>query len=212
MQAICGFPVGHANAILKRFQIYGYTGYLASKENFDKAKIAVTKALKTGSVSFVYADVRELPGLELGEFDVIVLSNILTSTFETRGTRVVLGGDENTVRYRKPERLQKLAEGLVSSMIWPVASMLSADGKMMASYHYGCEPIVKLKDDCRYCGDLLTDCLCERTDPFSETSSRRSLFAPVEGFVVEEHGWRTINRGLSGEDIAVFVSRAQQSS
>lgn len=207
-QAVNGLPVGNARDILKRYQIYGYPGYLASEEVFAKAKSAVSAALSAGRVSFVKADVRDLPYLGLDEFDVIVLSNILAATFEVQGNRHLFGGKKGVIRYPDLSKENgQYAQALVSSMIWPVAGMLTANGRMMASYHYGCEPIAHLKGECRYCGDHLTICECDRTDPFAETLSRRRLFSPPPGFLVEEHGWQTVNRELSGEDVAVFVRR-----
>jgi hypothetical protein len=206
-RAVNGLPIGRAVNVFKRHQIYGYTGYLASGEAFDTAKSAVTTALSDGRVSFVRSDVRDLPHLGLGEFDVIVLSNILGATFATRRNRHVFGG--MTVDDERLDRAGELAyaRSLVASMIWPVAGMLSDSGIMMASYHYGCEPINNLSDDCRYCGDPVAVCQCDRTDPFAETASRRQLFSPPPGFSVEERGWQTVNSELSGEDVAVFVRK-----
>lgn len=101
-QAVNGLPVGNAVNILKRYQIYGYTGYLASAEAFTKAKSAVSEALNAGRVSFIKADVRDLPYLGVGEFDVIVLSNILAATFEVRGNRRLFGGEQDTMH--RPDR------------------------------------------------------------------------------------------------------------
>lgn len=207
-QAVIGLPVGKAVNILKRYQISGYTGYLTDVESFAKAKSATSAALRDGRVSFVKTDVRDLPYLGLGEFDVIVLSNILASTYEVRANRQVFGEGVKAVRWRGSfEEHGRYAQALVSSMIWPVAGMLTTRGKMMASYHYGCERIEDVRDECRYCGDSLLACECVRDNPFAETLSRRSLFSAMPGFEVEEHGWETVARELSGEDVAVFIRR-----
>lgn len=209
-QAVNGLPMGEAMSIFKRYQIHGYTGYLESEETFAKARSAVSEVLNAGRVSFVKADVRDLPHLGLGKFDIVVLSNILAANFELRGNRHVLGGSDGVIGQDEVmSRDSTYAQSLVSSMIWPVAQMLAAQGTMMASYHYGCEPIEHVTGECRYCGDHLAVCKCDRANPFAETLSRRKLFAPPPGFIVEEHGWETVNRELSGEDVAVFVRRLE---
>lgn len=206
-KAVYGLPVGEAINILKRFQIYGYTAYLSSDEAFTKAKMAVAEALSDGRISFVRADIRDLPHINLGEFDVIVLSNILGASFESIGYRRMLGEEiDKNDRVSSPTR-DGYARALVSSMIWPVAEMLRVGGVMMASYHYGCDPIAKLRDTCRFCGDLKSECQCDRSDPFVETETRRALFEPPRGFAVEEYGWPTVHHELSGEDVAVFVRK-----
>ena len=206
-QAANGMPIGKAANIFKRHQIHGYSAYLASGEAFFETKSAVATSLSAGTVSFVRADVRDLPYFGLGEFDVVVLSNILGAAFSSGGNRYVVGGACSDVEPFDGSARMAYARALVSSMIWPVAGMLRSGGIMMASYHYGCEPIESLTDYCRYCGDAKSSCQCEMVDPFAETSSRRELFSPPPGFSVEEHGWSTVNNGLSGEDVAVFVRR-----
>lgn len=209
-QAVAGMPVGRAASVFKRYQIHGYSAYLASDEAFTQAKSAVTLALRGGAVSFVRADVRDLPYFGLGEFDVVVLSNILGATFASGGNRYVLGDAGSMTERFDHSRRASYARALVSSMIWPVAGMLRAGGIMMASYHYGCDPIESPRDDCRYCGDAKSSCQCDKTDPFAETATRRELFSPPPGFSVEEHGWETVNGELDGEDVAVFVRKVRE--
>lgn len=203
--AVYGLPVGQATYILRQHQIYGYTAYLANDEAFNNARWAVTEALSAGRVSFVRADVRDLPYINLGDFDVIVLSNILGAMFRETVYRKIFGGTSRKADHSQVN--ERHAHALMSSVIWPVAGMLRDGGTMMASYHYGCDPIVKLRDTCRFCGDLKPECQCDRPDPFSETETRRELFEPPRGFAVEEYGWPTVHHELSGEDVAVFIRK-----
>lgn len=197
-------PEKHRRLLFKQHQTRGYNSYLADESSFETAKAACRRALDDGRVSFVHADVRDLPLLELGEFDVIAFSNILQARLGTMispypisrmadhwvGREIVCGG--------------KALKGMVDTMVWPIARMLSPGGVMMAAYVYGCndEEWERIeREEAEEEG--------EEYRPAAITSAplRREAFAAVPGFSVEERAWSLVNGELSGHDLGIFIRR-----
>lgn len=195
--AVASLPVGRADMIFKNV-ITGRNAYIANKKAFTRARSAVGRALEDGRVSFVAADVRDLPYMGLGQFDVIVLSNILQSALVRLRKPVALKrGESSWWRERlDPAAADRTLKVLIDQMVWPVANMLTPGGVMMASYNYGCEERPHDED-----GE-------PRGDPLKNTERRQSAFTPPPGFIVEEACWETVNSMDSGVDVAVFVRRS----
>jgi hypothetical protein len=195
-QAVCALPAGQVPTIFKRYQITGRNAYIASEDGFEKAKRACASALSDGRVSFTAADIRELPLLGIGEFDVIVVSNILQSALDRLSKPKMISRDAGRSVGDRGIDLSEALDGLVQSMIWPAARMLAPGGVMMASYTYACD---RADDD--------LDGGTGNMDPIRSTETRRRAFNPPIGFVVEEHAFQTINGASSGEDVVVLIRR-----
>lgn len=192
-QAMNGLPVGEAKSIFKRYQVSGRNAYITSSEQFETARAACAEALSEGNVSFVPADIRELPLLGLGSFDVIVLSNILQSA-HTR-----LNSPDFATATKKAQNICRVdpkasAKQLIDTMIWPVARMLVPGGAMMASYTYSCAEL-----------DDTSTARGRARDVFGQTALRRAAFEPPHGFSVEEHAWESVNGERGGIDVAVII-------
>lgn len=207
--AIRALPVGKADMVFKQFQVNGYTGYLADDETFERAKSACAKAIETSSVSFYGADIRDLPYMSLGEFDVIVLSNIVSANERRSLIRYPLGRDQTADARLTGDRgaLMASALGSVQTKLWPVANMLAKGGKMQASYDYGCRPADDVPEDCEICEVPVGTCKCYVPSPFSDRKLRKQVFAAPPGFTVSEHEWQTVNSELGGVDVATIVTR-----
>jgi SAM-dependent methyltransferase len=186
-QAVAGLPVGRAENIFKRYQIGGYTAYASDEDSFAQARVACRDALADGRVKFMAADVRDLPLANLGEFDVINLSNIVQYKYDALGftQSVSRSGDYNWPDGSKTKR----AQDIVDTFVWPVAKMLNPGGRMMASYTY-------------CCGSM-------STNPLQRKRSRQALFRAHDGFSVEEHAWQSMSSEGGGDDVAVIVKRDQ---
>jgi hypothetical protein len=195
-------PAGH---LFLPYQTTGRNAYVATDEAFEKAKDACRQALSDGRVSFINADVRELPLIVQGQFDVIVLSNILQSRWERlKGPYTISrDADDAATRNRLLFSRERL-KGLIDSMIWPVAELLTPEGVMMASYTYACQDEAFDHEQEKYCTEHSIE-YCP--DPIRSKPLRVSAFSPPPGFNVYERGWETINSSSSGQDIGVFVRR-----
>ncbi len=188
----------------KMWQTTGRNAYIADEAAFKKAQDACRQAMEDGRVSFVHADIRELPLLELGQFDVIVLSNILQATWKRMCKPISISREQNDHErqfHNQDERLKKL----IDTMIWPVAEMLSPDGIMMASYTYACPGEEWEKIERQECEDE-----GETYDPdrLQSKKCRATAFYPKDGFTVEEHAWEVVNSEASGDDVAVFIRKS----
>jgi hypothetical protein len=188
----------------KMWQITGRNAYIADDTDFDKARQACKEAMNDGRVSFVHADVRELPLLELGQFDVIVLSNILQATWNRMSTPLAISREHTSSGSPFQQQGARL-KGLIDTMIWPVADMLTPNGVMMASYTYACpdeewEEIER--QECEGAGEIY------EPDKLKSKKTRIEAFSPKDGFTVEEHAWEVVNGEASGDDVAVFVRKS----
>jgi hypothetical protein len=172
----------------KMFQTAGRNAYITDDTLFGKAQRACKQALEDGRVSFIVADIRELPFLELGCFDAIVLSNILQAKWQRMTPPQAISREptnwKGQRRFREPKARLK---GLIDTMIWPVAEMLNPDGIMMASYTYACSS--------------------DRTDSLKSKRSRVEAFTPPSGFTTEERDWDVVNGEASGRDVGVMIQR-----
>jgi SAM-dependent methyltransferase len=188
-QAVAGFPVGRAARIFKRYQIGGYTAYASDEESFAKARVACRAALADGRVSFLTADVRDLPFAGIGDFDVVNLSNIVQYKYDSLAVAHTISRDGG---YEQASgKKAKRAQDIINTFIWPVANMLTPGGRMMASYTY-------------CCGTQ------GGGDPFQRKRSRQALFKAIDGFSVEEHAWQSMSSEGGGDDVAVIVRRDQK--
>jgi hypothetical protein len=187
------------------YQTTGRNAYIATDEAFEKAKDACRQALSDGRVSFINADVRELPLIDQGQFDVIVLSNILQSRWERMISPYTISRDaDDTVTRDRLFFSQERLKGLVGSMIWPVANLLTPQGVMMASYTYACRDEADDYEEEKYCTEHGIE-YCP--NPIRSKPLRVAAFSPPPGFNVLERGWETINSSSSGQDVGVFVRR-----
>lgn len=192
--------------VFKPYQTSGRNAYIASEEEFEAAKIACKQAMQDGRVSFVHADVRDLPLLDLGQFDVIVLSNILQSHWKSLISPFVISRDADHWVGRErlffsPERLKVL----IDMMVWPVARMLAKGGIMMASYTYACpdeEWEAVLREEADEDDPYIPN-------PLQSGALRREAFTPPDGFTVSERGWDVVNAESSGSDVGVFIRRSR---
>lgn len=189
--------------VFKMGQVTGRNAYIAEEAAFKKAQDACKQAMEDGRVSFVHADIRELPLLELGQFDVIVLSNILQATWNRMCNPISISREQNDHERQflyQDVRLKKL----IDTMIWPVAEMLSPGGVAMASYTYACPNEEWEEIERQECEDE-----GETYDPdrLQSKTSRATAFAPRDGFTVEEYAWQGINSESSGDDVAVFLRK-----
>lgn len=191
-------------SVFKPYQTSGRNAYIASEEQFEAAKIACKQAMQDGRVSFVHADVRDLPLLDLGQFDVIVLSNILQSHWKSMISPFVISRDAD--HWVGRERLSfspKRLRSLIDMMVWPVARMLAKGGIMMASYTYACPDEAweaVLREEADENDPFIPD-------PLESGALRREVFTPPDGFTVSERAWEVVNSESSGSDVGVFVRR-----
>jgi hypothetical protein len=217
-KAIGAFPIGDADMIFKRWQVGGRNSYLADENAFEAAKDACRTALEDGRVSFVDADVRELPFLDIGRFDAISLSNILQSRMDRRRHRSTIARDRKSMSSSNSTR-QRILQGLVDTMVWPVAEMLNAGGRMMAAYCYACDER-KLYTDLGLHGDngenerphgsalaAIPSRKMTANGNLSRTASRLQAFSPRDGFTIHERQWPLVNEERDGVDIGVMIHR-----
>jgi hypothetical protein len=192
-------------SIFKAYQTSGRNPYIADETSFAAAKAACHQAMDDGRVSFVHADIRDLPLLELGKFDVIVLSNILQSQWKSKFSPTVIARGDNGLNGRdflhfSPESLK----ALIDMMVWPTAQLLAPGGVMMASYTYACpsdewEEIYR--EECEEEGETY------RPDPLANHTMRQRAFTPPDGFSVSELRFDVVNGEASGNDVAVLIQR-----
>ena len=189
----------------KMCQVTGRNAYVEDEASFANAQDACRQAMEDGRVSFVHADIRELPLLELGQFDVIVLSNILQATWNRMHKPISISREQEKHERQFQQQDERL-KGLIDTMIWPVAEMLTPGGVMMASYTYAC-PNEEWEEidrrDCEEKGEVYDP------DRLTSKKSRIEAFSRKEGFGVEEHAWEGVNSEASGDDIAVIIRRSK---
>lgn len=197
--AVCGLPEDCVAAwIFPDNKISGTVPYLRTDDAFRSAQSACRAAMEAGASSFIQNDIRTLPFLSLGEFDVIVLSNVLQAVFKSlRPPQLISRNSDHQLCNESLQTAENL-KSLVNSMIWPVARMLSPGGVMMASYTYDCDS--DFTD-----GEIYDPPL--RTNPLQATVSRRTAFKPIPGFTVEEHWGEAMNSASSGVDVMVMIRR-----
>lgn len=218
-KAISVFPKGSADAIFRRWQVAGRNAYIADEPSFNAARDACRTAFEDGRVTFTNADVRELPYLNLGSFDAIVLSNILQSRVDRLAPPAPITRHQSAWMRRSPAERQATLTGLIDTMVWPVADMLSPGGRMMASYCYSCDDPGEVGGFDPYADDeslddeeraMLADERAVRligNGNLSQTVSRRLAFKARPGFSVSEHQWGAVNGESGGVDIAVMIHR-----
>jgi hypothetical protein len=218
-KAMSVFPIGRADSIFKRWQTSGRNAYIADEQSFNAARDACRVAFEDGRVTFINADVRELPYLNLGSFDAIVLSNILQSRVDRQGQPNSITRHQVPWKVGTPVERQNTLNGLVNTMVWPVAEMLTPGGQMMASYCYACDQPDEIGGFDPYADDESLDAqerayLAEERNErligngnLSQTVSRRLAFKTRQGYSVTEHQWEVVNGESSGVDIAVMIQR-----